>query len=127
MQPPRSTSTPRLRGVLAAIIAALLLVGVTGTTAAAGVPLRAATQHVQPGAGDDDQGPASSTTHQAVTPHAAKIGAAKRTGSHPGAPAATPHRSVTVATVGTPEATRPGASLHLTRSPGSSDGRAPPA
>ena len=126
MQPPRSPSASRLRGVLAAILAALLLVGVGGTSAAAGVPTRAAVQHVQPGAGDD-QGPASSATHHALTAHAAKVGVPKRHGPHPGTTAATLHRSAPVTTAGTPADARPGASLHLTRSLGSSDGRAPPA
>ena len=124
MQPPRSQSAPRLRGVLAAILTALLLVGVGGTAAAAGVPTRSAVQSSQPGA---DQGPASSTTHHAVTPHAAKVGVPKRPGSHPGTAAATTDRSAAVTTEGTTEGTRPRAPLHLTRSRGSSDGRAPPA
>ena len=125
MQPPRSHSAPRLRGVLAAILAALLLVGVGGTAApAAGVSTRSAVQSWQPGA---DQGPASSTTHHAVTPHAAKVGVPKRPGSHPGTAAATTDRSAAVTTEGTTEGTRPRAPLHLTRSRGSSDGRAPPA
>ena len=126
MQPPRSTSALRLWGALAAILATLLLVAVGGTSAAADVPTQADVQHVRPGAGDD-QGPASSATHHAVTPHAAKVGVPKRHGPHPGTTAATLHRSAPVTTAGTPDEAGPGPSLHLTRSLGSSDGRAPPA
>jgi hypothetical protein len=125
MQPAGSTRAPRLRGVLAAVLAALLLVcaGVGSTTTAASALTGTATEHAQPG-GD---GPASSAEHHTVTPHAAKVGVAKRHVLHAGAAPATLDRSATAGRVATPAEARTGTSAHLTRSHGSTDGRAPPA
>ena len=92
---------PAAGGALAAILAALLLVGVGGTSAAAGVPTGAAVQHVQPGAGDD-QGRRRPPRTTRSPPHAAKVGVPKRHGPHPGTTAATLDRSAPVTTAGTP-------------------------
>jgi hypothetical protein len=130
MQPSGSTRAPRPVGVLAALLTALLLVcaGGTSTATAAGVLTGTAVEHAQPGTADDGStSSTSSTEHHAVTPHAAKVGVAKRHGPHTGAAPATLDRSTAAVRVATPADALPGASPHLSRSQGSKDGRAPPA
>ena len=102
MQPAGSTHAPRLSAVLAAVMAALLLVcaGGTSTATAASALTGAAVHRAQPAHGGD--GPASSTEHHAVTPHAAKVGVPKRHGLHAGAAPATLDRSASAVLVATP-------------------------
>jgi hypothetical protein len=130
MQPSGTPRAPRLRGVLAALLAALLtallLTGAGGATnpTAASVLTGASVAHAQAGGGPD-----SSTEHHAVAGHGVTVAASPRHGNrlHTGASPATPGPAVGPTRLGTTADARPDGSMHLTRSHGSTDGRAPPA